>query len=118
MIDAKRLNVTLALHDTPYPAFLPHLIDIVKRHHGGRPPLVVLGERDPHAWATRRVEKRYGQIVCRDENSRIDERTLKGGAMDALTCVSGASALGGSGGRTAIGRGQMRPYRGLRSFCI
>ena len=54
ILHGKQRNMTLALHDTPYTMAIPHVMKIIKKHHGGRPPIVLLSERDPTQWARRR----------------------------------------------------------------
>lgn len=60
--DDPTLNIG-AIHDSPYPMAMSYVIESAKKHRG-RPPLILLSERDPVEWSVRRTEK-HEVFLCR-----------------------------------------------------
>lgn len=100
IIQAKEMDLTIALHDTPYPMTMPYLIELVKKHHNGKPPVLILSERDPKYYVKRRIQKHGSQLVCRNL-THIDPMTMKGGIYDVIGCIENGLRLSPKVGTTA-----------------
>lgn len=53
-----------AIHDTPYPEFADYIIPAVERIRGAK-PIVLLSERQPEEWASKRMNDHDGGLICR-----------------------------------------------------
>ena len=90
IINAKAMNIVLSLHDTPYPFLLPYIIKFTKKHHNGKSPLIILSERDPEEYISRRTNKmiRISRIMCRE--SLGNRSSYHNGSFDILGCIERA----------------------------
>eukprot|EP00557_Chaetoceros_sp_GSL56_P009547 CAMPEP_0176494034 /NCGR_PEP_ID=MMETSP0200_2-20121128/9869_1 /TAXON_ID=947934 /ORGANISM="Chaetoceros sp., Strain GSL56" /LENGTH=259 /DNA_ID=CAMNT_0017891741 /DNA_START=1623 /DNA_END=2406 /DNA_ORIENTATION=- len=94
IVFGKENQIFLALHDSPYPFLMPHILKLVQKHYNGSQPILLLSEREPHSYTKRRVEM-HGQshIMCKNTTtaaSGIDPSTLEGGAFDIIGCIDRA----------------------------
>lgn len=81
-----------ALHDSPYPAFLPEFLPMLQRSFQN--VVIILSERDPLQYVNRRSEKHYGRddIVCRSEHAvPFVPANLQGGLLDLGGCIDRAT---------------------------
>lgn len=90
IINAKAMNIVLSLHDTPYPFLLPYIIKFTKKHHNGKSPLIILSERDPEEYISRRTSTNHGDshIMCRQ--SLGNRSSYHNGSFDILGCIERA----------------------------
>lgn len=79
------------LHDSPYHEFTDYIIEATERIRGVK-PIVILSERDPREWASRRIENGKG-LICRLDASKIgsESRPVNPG-MNMLWCLQTAMA--------------------------
>lgn len=91
IVFGKENQIFLALHDTPYPFLMPHIIKLVQKHYNGSHPILLLSEREPHSYTKRRVEM-HGQshVMCKNTTTVIDPITLEGGVFDIIGCIDRA----------------------------
>lgn len=90
----------VALHDTPYPQLLPHLLAMAKLHN--RETVVLLSERHPTTYAKRRVGQDHSanDLICRlmdddieddgNKNETILSSSGSFGAFDLIGCIDRA----------------------------
>jgi hypothetical protein len=80
-----------ALHDSPYPNLIPHLLRAANRFN--KTAFLVLSERDPEEYARRRIGKSYGlgNPICK-KPAPIDLENLSGGGFDLVGCIIHAAA--------------------------
>lgn len=90
IINAKAINIVLSLHDTPYPFLLPYIIKLTKKHHDGKSPLIILSERDPKEYISRRTSTNQGDshIMCRQ--SLKNTSSYNNSSFDILGCIDKA----------------------------
>ncbi len=92
---------SFALHDSPYPYFLDFILQ--QAQSGDRSTSLMISEREPAVWSSRRMSKHQEVIVCRDHfneiihgsmgarnNSSVEENFYYAGAFDLITCVEHA----------------------------
>lgn len=79
-----------AIHDTPYPYFIPELLRLSNMYH--KHTILLLSERDPTSFAIRRLSQsdKRADPMCLSIKSKIDPITLKGGGFDLLGCIDDA----------------------------
>jgi len=67
---------------------MPNIITSVKYHYNGTMPAIVLTERDPKEYVTRRLHSRHAarDIICK-ETTTITPKTLENGAFDFIGCI-------------------------------
>ncbi len=77
-----------SLHDTPYPYVMPTVIKSVKKYYNEIMPVIVLTERDPEEYITRRFQSRHSgrDIMCK-ETTAINPKTLENGVFDFVGCI-------------------------------
>ncbi len=90
IVNAKAMNIVLSLHDTPYPFLLPYIIKFTKKHHDGKSPLIILNERDPEEYVSRRTSTNQGDshIMCRQ--SLKNGSSYHNSSFDILGCIERA----------------------------
>jgi hypothetical protein len=54
-----------AIHDTPYPEFADYIIHDAAERIRGAKPIVLLSERQPEEWASKRMNDHDDGLICR-----------------------------------------------------
>ncbi|GFH57064.1 hypothetical protein CTEN210_13540 [Chaetoceros tenuissimus] len=87
IVNAKAMNIVLSLHDTPYPFLLPYIIKLTKKHHDGKSPLIILSERDPEEYISRRTSTNQGDshLMCRQ--SLENRSSFYNSSFDIIGCI-------------------------------
>ncbi|GAX19752.1 hypothetical protein FisN_37Lh019 [Fistulifera solaris] len=88
-----------ALHDSPYPYFLDYILQ--QAQSGDRSISLMISEREPVVWSSRRISEHPEVIVCREQfheiihtdakpNASVENDFYYAGAFDLITCVEHA----------------------------
>lgn len=95
-------GVALMLQDSPYSLLVPDIARLVRRQYGARArPIVLLTEREPHAWAASRIKNHPSDAVCRPPRATnaatpgmapVNASTAARGALDIVGCIDRATA--------------------------
>ena len=83
-------TVFRAVHDTPYPYFLPELLRLSNLFYNHT--ILLLSERDPKSFTVRRLSQsdKRADPMCIHPANKIDPSTLLGGVFDLLGCIDHA----------------------------
>lgn len=73
-----------AVHDTPYPYLLHHVLDVAKVECGG--VMLMATQRNPSVWATKRIPGYPGTPVCKEFFEFDQPERHEYGALDIFSC--------------------------------